>query len=359
MYYQECFEALVQKLASLKKSIKREHSKKYLDQYLSESSELLTKCESSLTSGDLFEQFVVEASLEKCRFIFAEINNIIRVKLRKVAEENTTKPTQTVSIVETAQAMATFSDVEGALEKFDGRNKNVTEWLATYESVAESCAFTPVQKNLWVRRLLIGAAKLAVESEEDVGSFEALKVFLKATFKVVVKTADTHRLLTTTKKMADENSEEYAFRMKRIAKGGTIDELSLVDYIVSGLNGSPLEKAALYEAETFATLREKLPAYDRMQTAIRGARPRAPVDNHPRRPATQGSSRGVAPASGGSRNCHTCGKPGHFARECRSALKCETCGKTGHDAANCRKCYKCGETGHLSPQCPRNSNPQA
>ncbi|KAG5361540.1 Cellular nucleic acid-binding protein-like protein [Yarrowia sp. C11] len=64
--------------------------------------------------------------------------------------------------------------------------------------------------------------------------------------------------------------------------------------------------------------------------------------------------------------CYKCGKPGHFARACRSVpaggappkfgrtQSCYSCGGQGHLSKDCtvgQKCYNCGSMGHVSKEC--------
>lgn len=42
-------------------------------------------------------------------------------------------------------ASASFSDAEGALEKFDGHNKSVAEWFTAYEKIAAIPSVSPLE----------------------------------------------------------------------------------------------------------------------------------------------------------------------------------------------------------------------
>lgn len=73
----------------------------------------------------------------------------------------------------------TFRDVDDALEKFSGESEtSVEKWLASYEEVATNCKWNDSQKYLFARKLLIGAAKSAVEGDRAVVTYDLLKAKL-------------------------------------------------------------------------------------------------------------------------------------------------------------------------------------
>lgn len=358
----------VTELNKLFERIKKNPGRKYSVRFINDKNKELLNyfnvCKSIIDGGTLIDKIQGESVLIKIKTIIEEIKKGLIPKdpvEERVEEEEEEEVQERTEHREPRNEkkinMASFSDVEGALEKFDGRNKPVAVWFTAFENVAVACEFSEVQKYLYCRRLLQGAARLAVEAEADVGDFAKLKAYLVRTFTEVVKVADVYRELASTRKTSTETSEQYAFRMKRIAGGQAIDGPSMVDFIVAGLPGSPLEKAGLMAATSFESLREKLPAYDKLQAAINGARSRTitgrPEGGKSFLPGPRVSSNNnIRPAVG---VCFSCGRPGHRASECFSKVKCEKCKKIGHNATNCRvvKCFKCGLEGHVAPNCPR------
>lgn len=259
--------------------------------------------------------------------------------------------------------MASFADAESALEKFDGRNKPVGEWFAAYEGIAAEHNFTQSQRYFFCRRLLCGTARLAVEAENDLTDFVDLKAFLTRRFARAVSSADVYRTLTVTRANRGESAEDFAYRMKGIAKHITLGESALVDFIVEGLPGSPVEKSRLYGIATFDELLIGLESFSRMMSAAQKVAHASQPGRGPAKPLapTAGAApakASSAPGGSGSRTCYTCGKPGHVSRECRAAMKCEKCKRTGHQSADCRMqsagtvtCFKCGVVGHKANTC--------
>lgn len=350
----------------IRKNPNRKYTKDFVENKWKEVEILVDESESSIKIDGLYEQIYGNQCWEVIKDLKEKIRKCLRNKskieefldalddsLDSMSKETGQEVNQNSS--ENILNMASFGDIASALEKFDGRNKPVKVWLAAFESVATSCAFTPVAKYIHCRQLLTGTARLAVESEEDVGDYEKLKTYLLATFVQKTKTLDVYQELMSTRKNIGEPSEQYAFRMKRISNGGKLDEGSLMDLIIAGLPGSPLEKVTLKGATSFNDFREKLVAYDQLLAEMGSAKAKASSKSETARcgpvktPNSEGNSRSF------TGNCFTCGKPGHAARDCFKNVKCEKCKRPGHSAEKCRgvRCYKCGEEGHIAPQCPK------
>lgn len=239
-----------------------------------------------------------------------------------------------------------FLDVEASLEKFDGVSLNTERWLKNFENIAETCEWSNVQKYIFCRRLLTGAARLAVEADDTTLDFKSLKQFLTNEFKFVVKGEDVYEELRSIKKNPSETNIEFAYRARRVASRGTVDDPSLVSYIVRGLGNAWFVTPSLFESRTFADLKDKLEMYDHTRPPAYSA------------PAQSNNYTSRSSGESWPRTCFKCGRSGHTARECSSAgYVCHKCGAVGHVARECPEtvCYKCGKKGHISPHCNASS----
>lgn len=357
---------LIEVLNKLKKSPNRVYSLDYIKTHQNFVQANIEQCNKIFNESYLLKKLALKSVLDNCNEVATQISQLLSVKDKKEGTpenpvgvpEELVQENEAIEVEPVFVNMATFADFEGALEPFDGRNKPIAEWIQAFNEVSDACGITPIQKYLYCRRLLKGAARLAVDGAARVGTYQLLTEFLGTTFATEVRSQDVHAELLKARQRADESSEEFAFRMKAMIKGCAVDDPSLVGYIIAGLHGSPSEKCGLYEANTFEGLRRKLSGYDRMQSAIVSSRPRQVVGAKagPWKPSAAQTSGGQ---TGGTAAlvCRSCNRAGHMAKDCRTALKCEKCNKTGHEARDCLigKCFMCKEAGHMAAQCPRRS----
>lgn len=203
-----------------------------------------------------------------------------------------------------------FKDVEDALEKFTGEStKPFSDWVKNYEDVATTCGWNDIQKYLFARKLLRGAARKAVEADKTVIDYKLLVEKLKNEFEEDLPSYEIHRTLMQKKKVASESYLEYFYDMQKI--GPKLDEVSMVRYIVDGLPEEKSKKAILYDATKLAELKTKLKVYDRT----------------------------------------------HKVKSALSNDRCKNCGSKSHQQDACpdqtkgKRCFKCNNFGHMAREC--------
>lgn len=254
--------------------------------------------------------------------------------------------------VEMAQNNFVFKDVEDSLESFDGESgKEISDWIKDFEDIASVCLWNDIQRYLYARRLLKGAAKLAIESEKNINTWKGLKSILEKEFGKTVSGLLIHRQLESRRKNVNESYLEYMFQMKLIANKGNVDEESLLSYIVSGINDSTINKTILYEARTFSDLKSKFKIYDEMKLQIQ--KQRDEVRTHKTNTQTQSF-----------KSQNRVQTPGYSSQGSESQKRCVTCGAKGHPSQSCPhkdkgpRCFNCNDFGHLSKLCPKKNQNQ-
>ncbi|XP_037932528.1 uncharacterized protein LOC119667309 [Teleopsis dalmanni] len=234
---------------------------------------------------------------------------------------------------EPVQNNINFKEVEESLELFDGEsNKKIEDWLLDFESISVVCKWNQVQRFLYCKRLLRGAAKLAVEAETGVNSWEILKRTLRTEFGCQ-ESENLHKKLENTKKLSNESFLEYFYKMKKVASRGTVEETHLIEYIIAGIPDSSLNKATLYQSCSLEQLKINLKAYEKFkadQEKEKRCQGRNNYDNY---------------YSGNQVNkrCNNCGAVSHTTQHCP-------------DRGRGRRCFKCNEFGHIATICPNNTN---
>lgn len=239
-----------------------------------------------------------------------------------------------------------FKDVDESMDKFSGEDeKNVESWIGYFEAVATTCKWDANQKYLFARKLLTGAAKLAVKGDVTVVTYEKLLEVLRAEFHEDVSTIDIIEKLEKRKKAVGESYLEYFYEMRRIGKD-KLDEISMVKYIVNGIQDSVSNKAILYDASSLKMLREKLKTYETMRKQ-RDTQRDGQSDSQVKKKFgdkksfdQKHSTSDSAAANSNVKRCYNCGSKSHKSFECPEKSKgsrCFNCNKFGHVAKECKE----------------------
>lgn len=158
-----------------------------------------------------------------------------------------------------------FRDVEDSIKAFDGEDAYpVQSWITDFEDLANVMGFNELQKLVFAKKSLKGLAKLYVQGEKKLNSWEALKQSLKSEFGKKISSADLHLNLSKRKMQRGESVLEYMLKMKELASRGDIEQEAVIQYIVDGIPDDPSKKITLYESRNFRELKDKLEVYMRI-----------------------------------------------------------------------------------------------
>lgn len=242
-----------------------------------------------------------------------------------------------------------FRDVEGSIKSFDGTGKYpVEKWIRDFEDLIQLLGWSELHAFIFAKKSLSGLAKLFIESENNIKSWNSLKNALISEFSTRVNSAELHRLLSDRKMRRDENVHEYFLVMKEIASRGIIEIDSLIYYIIDGIRDDSANKLILYGAKTLHEFKDKLRIYGEMKS-----RPAFVKHNHNQLPAGQNRyikdlskkfsqnniSENVGENKLKSERCYNCGKFNHKSSECRfkfQGTKCFRCNRFGHKSFECK-----------------------
>lgn len=219
-----------------------------------------------------------------------------------------------------------YKDIEESVSKFNGDDHyKVSLWITEFEQNAELFSWNQLQKLVYAKRLLEGSAKRLLKSI-SVKSWSDLKEALKDEFDKQLSGADAHLVMQKTKKKKEEGFHEYFIRMRELGAAHSIDNKSIFQYVIAGIDDSEVSKSMLYGAKTAAEFKERLYAYESFANA-RNAKS-----------AATGNKTGSKDDKKKEVRCYACGTIGHIATKCPSkkdGVKCFKCNAFGHIASAC------------------------
>lgn len=245
------------------------------------------------------------------------------------------------------------------LRAFSGDDNHLVQlWLNQFEEYATLMQWTDMQKLVVAKKSLSGTA-LIVSQLKVYRNWNELKQTLIDEFDQVRTSKEIHTLLSMTRMRNDESLLAYSVRMQELAVQGGIEDSSLMQYIIDGINDTNTNKILLYGATTMQEFKRKLNVYRVFKTqaattssntpAIRNqfpnSFPTATAHTHARPIGTQNAS--VQPNLPQQPNATV-------------VVRCTFCNRRGHEESVCRlkriTCYICKELGHKVSACPNRSN---
>ena len=137
----------------------------------------------------------------------------------------------------------------------DGISIPIRQWLENFGEIAEAYQLTERQKYVNARNKMTGTAKLLSETI-TVANYEDLCMALIDEFDVQLSSAELHKRLRSRKKLQSENFQEYVLQMRKIGALGNIEDESIINYIVDGLQVRDDLKYPLYSSTSFKELKK-------------------------------------------------------------------------------------------------------
>lgn len=128
---------------------------------------------------------------------------------------------------------------------------------------------------------------------------------------------------------SNEGLLEHLLHMRDMANPGNIDDVSLIRYIIQGIDDSPQNKVILFGCTNLTQFKQKLLIYDQLSQSNHGTKPR-------KQNFTLSTAR--TPRNQTKINCFNCWSISHVAVNCTNkhrGSKCFRCSSFGHKSFNC------------------------
>ncbi|XP_049310898.1 uncharacterized protein LOC125778245 [Bactrocera dorsalis] len=231
------------------------------------------------------------------------------------------------------QQLFTLKDLGDCVSSFTGEGSvDIRFWVNEFEMNADIVKWNDLQRFVYGKQLLRGAAKLFVRSQSNVSNLENLKSALITEFGAKLCSSDVHKLLKNRLKHSNETLREYLYSLMEIGKQINLDEASVIDYFIEGIPDSRFNKSLLYQAKNINDLKEQIKVYERIRKSNAGL---GKVGTNESRKESNLSM--VKPKEESVRRCFKCGDKTHIAAQCpQKQFKCFKCNELGHRSFECK-----------------------
>ncbi|GFS70645.1 retrovirus-related Pol polyprotein from transposon 17.6 [Trichonephila clavipes] len=245
-------------------------------------------------------------------------------------------------------------DISATSRKFTGEDfysvnsffRDVEENFDLFPATSSS------QKLIFAKRLVCGTAKSFLFSQRNLNTYESFKNALIEEFSDSVTSIEIHRVLEKRKMYKTETLMQYFNSMRKLANrcDSKIDEASIIQYVINGIEGSRSDKIILYGATSFSEFKQKLRTYETVikNMEIHNSNSlnfRHSYESRGRDFKQQSFQRkhtrfNVSDAAKNPQRCSNCNDIGHLSKSCTihsRGPRCLSCNLYGHKSFECRR----------------------
>ncbi|GFT81523.1 retrovirus-related Pol polyprotein from transposon 412 [Trichonephila clavipes] len=245
-------------------------------------------------------------------------------------------------------------DISATSRKFTGEDfysvnsffRDVEENFELFPAISSS------QKLIFAKRLVCGTAKSFLFSQRHLNTCESFKNSLIEEFSDSVTSIETHREFEKRKMYKTDTLMQYFNSMRELANrcDSKIDEASIIQYVINGIDGPRSGKIILYGATSFSEFKQKLRTYETVIKNMGIHNSNSPNFRH------SYESRGhdfkqqsfqrkptrfnVSDAAKNPQRCFNCNDIGHLSKSCPNhsrGPRCLSCNLYGHKSFECRR----------------------
>lgn len=235
-----------------------------------------------------------------------------------------------------------YKDVEASIRQFNSKDAYPVErWIADFEETAVLFKWTALQRVIFAKRSLTELAKMLIESEGVIKTWQKLKTVLEDEFADKISSAQLHKMLAKRKMKKEETVQEYYFVMKELASRGKIEQESLIQYVIDGIQDDTNNKLVLYGTKKIEDFKEKLKVYETINKK-NSEKTKSNKDESTKKKEmwkkTTAAKKTESKEPEAEIRCYNCGIKGHKSKECKNkelGKKCFRCQKFGHTANQC------------------------
>ncbi|GFT61872.1 uncharacterized protein LOC105457711 [Trichonephila clavipes] len=245
-------------------------------------------------------------------------------------------------------------DISATSRKFTGEDfysvnsffRDIEENFDLFPAISSS------QKLIFAKRLVFGTAKSFLFSQRNLNTYESFKKALIEEFSDSVTSIEIHHELEKKKMYKTETLMQYFNSLRELANrcDSKIDEASIIQYVINGIDGPRSDKIILYVATSFSEFKQKLRTYETVIKNMGIHNSNSPNFRHSyesrgrdfkqhsfqRKPTKFNAS----DAARNPQRCFNCNDLGHLSKSCPNhsrGPRCLSCNLYGHKSFECRR----------------------